>query len=68
MKTLIESITNEERNDEFRVSFTGCTDAEGMPITFTVLVPREYKKAFRDYLNREIDNTVCHADGPGIEI
>lgn len=68
MKTLIESITNEARNDEFRVAFIGCTDEEGMPVTLTVLVPREYKKAFRDYLNSEIDNTIFHADGPGIEI
>lgn len=68
MKTITETITNESREDSFRVAFTGCKDAEGMPITFTVLVPREYKKAFRDYLNDEIDNTIYHADGPGIEI
>ena len=68
MKTLQESINiNEAREIEYRVTFIGFEDEDGLPPTVTILVPREYARAFDNFLEKEQDNIFGHADGNSVE-
>ena len=68
MKTLQESINiNEAREIEYRVTFLGFDDEDGLPPTVTILVPREHARAFDDFLEKEQDNIFGHAEGGSVE-
>ena len=68
MKTLQESINiNEAREIEYRVTFIGFEDEDGLPQTVTILVPREYARAFDNFLEKEQDNIFRHVDGNSVE-
>ena len=68
MKTLQESMINEAREIEYRVTFLGFNEDEGgLPTTVKILVPREYTRAFDDFLEKEQDNIFGHAEGNSVE-
>ena len=68
MKTLQESINiNEAREIQYRVTFIGFDDEDGLPPTVTILVPREYSRAFDNFLEKEQDNIFGHAEGGSVE-
>lgn len=70
MKTLQESMINEAREVEYRVTFLGFNeDGEDfdLPTTVKILVPREHARAFDDFLEREQDNIFGHAVGSSVE-
>ena len=58
---------NEARQEEYRVSFLGCKDEEGLPIIVSIVVDKEDVKTFEKYLEKEQDNIFMHADGGNIE-
>lgn len=62
MKGIVEHI-NESREEIYSVAFSGVNDKDGLPATVKVHVPREYAKAFENFLDRESGNTVVHACG-----
>lgn len=66
MKSITESI-NTTRIDEssewhYRVSFLDFKDREGLPITVTIAIPKEYRKDFQQFLENEKGNTVFAAE------
>ena len=67
MKTLQESMINEAREIEYRVTFLGFEDEDGLPTTVKILVPREHARAFDDFLEKEQDNIFAHAEGNSVE-
>ena len=67
MRTLQESMINEAREVQYRVSFIGFEDEDGIPPTVTILVPREHARAFDDFLEKEQDNIFSHAEGNSVE-
>lgn len=67
MKTLQESMINEAREIEYRVTFLGFEDEDGLPTTVKILVPREHARAFDDFLEKEQDNIFGHAEGGSVE-
>lgn len=62
MKDLVSKINEGYREAEFKVAFSGTKDEEGVPFTVTVLVHPKYKKAFKEYLEEEKDNSVYMAE------
>ena len=66
MKTLQESITNEARGAEYTVAFIGFNDEEGLPISVSIMIPREYAKEFDKFLEKEEGNIFAHADGGSV--
>ena len=71
MKSLAESINtniNEAREVEYRVTFLGFNNnADGLPTTVKILVPREHARAFDNFLENERDNIFGHANGSSVE-
>lgn len=67
MKTLQESMINEAREIEYRVTFLGFEDEDGLPTTVKILVPREHARVFDDFLEKEQDNIFGHAEGGSVE-
>ena len=67
MKTLQESMINEAREIEYRVTFLGFEDEDGLPTTVKILVPREHARSFDDFLEKEQDNIFGHAEGGSVE-
>lgn len=63
----ITTLLNEAKQEEYRVSFLGCKDEEGLPIVVSIMVDKEYVKTFEKYLEKEQDNIFSHADGGSIE-
>lgn len=63
----ITTLLNEARQEEYRVSFLGCKDEEGLPIVVSIMVDKEYVKIFEKYLEKEQDNIFMHADGGSVE-
>lgn len=66
MKSLQESIINEARSAEYTVAFIGFNDEEGLPISASIMIPREYAKEFDKFLEKEADNIFVHADGGSV--
>lgn len=62
-----EALVNEARQIEYRVTLTGCTDRENLPISVTILVDKDDQKWFESYLEEEQDNLFSHAEGGNIE-
>jgi len=62
-----ESLLSEAREVRYQVSVLGVNDSEGMPVTITILCPREDQKAFEQWLEKEEGNTFEHAMGGNIE-
>lgn len=62
-----ESSINEARQVEYRVAFLDPKDSEGMTFGVSILVDKEYQKAFEKYLEDEEGNTFEHAEGGNIE-
>lgn len=62
MKTIGEFI-NESMPQWFEVAFNGFVDKEGLPVGVTILVDREYAKAFDKFLEKEEGGIFAHADG-----
>lgn len=66
MKNIVESIgttrIDESSEWHYRVAFTDFTDRDGLPITVTIAIPKEYRKDFQQYLQKEKDNTVYAAE------
>ena len=58
----INNSINEARDVEFRVAFNDALNSEGLPITVSILVPGEYKETFLKYLEKEMYNTIAHAE------
>ena len=70
MKSLTESINNtinEAREIEYRVSFIGFEDNDGLPTTVKILVPRELARSFDNFLENQKDNMFFHAEGSSVE-
>lgn len=63
----ITTLLNEAKQEEYRVSFLGCKDEEGLPIVVSIMVDKEYVKIFEKYLEKEQDNIFSHADGGSVE-
>lgn len=63
----ITTLLNEAKQEEYRVSFLGCKDEEGLPITVSIMVDKEDIKTFEKYLEKEQDNIFMHADGGSVE-
>lgn len=63
----ITTLLNEAKQEEYRVSFLGCKDEEGLPIVVSIMVDKEDIKTFEKYLEKEQDNIFSHADGGSIE-
>lgn len=66
MKT-INNFLNEAKQETYYVSFNGCQDKTGVPITVTCMVDKESAKEFEEFLKDEEGNTVSHAEGGNIE-
>ena len=61
---LSESLNvNEAKKEAYTVAFTDFVDEDGVPITTTIYVPKEYKTEFEKYLQNEVDNTIYNAEG-----
>lgn len=60
---LNDSLINEAREEAYTVAFTGFVDKDGLPISTTIYVPKEHRKAFEKYLSNEKDNTIYQAEG-----
>ena len=71
MKSLSESINtniNEAREVEYRVTFLGFNENEdGLPTTVKILVPKEYARAFDNFLKNEEGKIFGHAEGSSVE-
>ena len=66
MKSLQESIVNEVRGAEYTVAFLGFNDEEGLPISASIMIAREYAKEFDKFLEKEEGNIFVHADGGSV--
>lgn len=61
---LSESLNvNEAKQEAYTVAFTDFVDEDGVPITTTIYVPKEYKSEFEEYLQDEVGNTIYNAEG-----
>ena len=68
MKTLQESLINEAREIEYRVTFLGFNaDEDNLPTTVKILVPREHARAFDSFLEKEQDSIFGHVEGGSVE-
>lgn len=66
MKNLTGYI-NEAKQEEYRVSFLDVTDSDGVPMTVTILVDKQYSKMFEKFLEDQQDNIFSHAEGGNVE-
>lgn len=66
MKTLKDRIF-EERQIKYNISFVGCTDSEGIPVSCTILVDANNQKEIEKYFENEQDNIFVHVEGGNIE-
>ena len=64
----IKDFINEASQEEYRVSFLGTQDKEGVPFTVTILVDKQNVKAWEKYLEDQLGDTIFHADGNNIEL
>ena len=61
---LSESLNvNEAKKEAYTVAFTDFVDEDGVPVTTTIYVPKEYKTEFEKYLQDEAGNTIYNAEG-----
>lgn len=75
MKTIAQQIKeqatatniNEARMIEYRVAINDVEDSEGLPVTASIIIDREYQKVFEKWLEAEEGNTFAHAEGGNIE-
>ena len=58
---------NEARQVEYRVSINDVYDNDGLPITVSINVEKEYQKQFEAWLEDEEGNTFAHAEGGNVE-
>jgi hypothetical protein len=66
MKDIIIKL-NEAKQEEYRVSFLDVTDSDGMPMTVSILVDKQYSKMFEKFLEDQQDNIFSHAEGGNVE-
>lgn len=66
MKT-ITTLLNEAKQEEYRVSFLDVADSDGIPMTVTILVDKQYSKMFEKFLEEQQDNIFSHAEGGNVE-
>jgi hypothetical protein len=66
MKDIIMKL-NEAKQEEYRVSFLDVTDSDGIPMTVTILVDKQYSKMFEKFLEDQQDNIFSHAEGGNVE-
>lgn len=57
----------EARGIEYHVAINDVTDSEGIPVTVSIIVDREYQKVFEKWLEAEEGNTFANAEGGNIE-
>lgn len=62
-----ESLIEEARQIEYRVSINSVLDSDDLPATITMLVDKEYQKSFEKWLEDQQDNEFSHAEGGNIE-
>ena len=65
MKSLQESL-NEARQIQYQVALIDVVDMEGIPVSATITIEKEYQKAFENWLEKEEGNTFSHAEGGNI--
>jgi hypothetical protein len=66
MKDIIMKL-NEAKQEEYRVSFLDVADSDGIPMTVTILVDKQYSKMFEKFLEDQQDNIFSHAEGGNVE-
>lgn len=66
-ESMNEALVNEARQVEYRVMVNAVMDSEGLPVTITMLVDKEYQKSFEKWLEDQQDNEFGHAEGGNIE-
>ena len=66
MKDIIMKL-NEAKQEEYRVSFLDVADSDGLPMTVTILVDKQYSKMFEKFLEDQQDNIFSHAEGGNVE-
>ena len=66
MKDIIKKL-NEAKQEEYRVSFLDIADSDGIPITVSILVDKQYSKMFEKFLEDQQDNIFSHAEGGNVE-
>lgn len=66
MKDIIMKL-NEAKHEEYRVSFLDVADSDGIPMTVTILVDKQYSKMFEKFLEDQQDNIFSHAEGGNVE-
>lgn len=57
----------EARKIEYRAQCVGTEDEEGLPITVSILVEKQYQKTFEKWLENQEGNAFGHAEGGNIE-
>lgn len=62
-----ESVIDEARQVGYRVSINDVHDNDGLPITVSINVEKEYQKQFETWLNEEEGNIFAHAEGGNVE-
>ena len=62
-----EALVNEARQIEYWVMVNAVEDNDGLPVTVTILVDKEYQKSFEKWLENQQDNEFGHAEGGNIE-
>lgn len=62
-----EALVNEARQVEYRVMVNAVEDNDGLPVTVTILVDKEYQKSFEKWLENQQDNEFGHAEGGNVE-
>ena len=67
MKPITERFVNESREIEYRVAFFDTTDSEGIPYTVRIFVNSKNQRDFENWLEKEQDNLIAHAEGGSIE-
>lgn len=66
MKDIIMKL-NEAKQEEYRVSFLDVADSDGIPMTVTILVDKQYSKMFEKFLEDQQNNIFSHAEGGNVE-
>lgn len=75
MKTIAQQIheqalataIHEAKMIEYRAQIDAVQDSDGLPVTVSILVEKEYQKEFEKWLNSEEGNTFGHAEGGNVE-
>lgn len=62
-----EAIVNEASQVQFRVAFNDFKDADGLPVSVSILVDREDAEDFKKFLEKEEGNLFAHAEGRGVQ-